>query len=69
MSIEQHLKTKVDCHFEMFNRVRRERNREERRTKGGVQDSVELENVDKLEGSLEMRKYIQIREGFMSEMV
>ena len=27
-----------------------------------------LENVDKLEGSLEMRKYIQIREGFMWEM-
>lgn len=53
----------------MFKRVRRERNREERSMKGGVQDSVELENIDKLEGSLEMRKYIQIREGFMSEMV
>ena len=61
------MKTKVDCHFEMFKKVRRERNREERSTKGGVQDSVELENIDKLEGSLEMRKYIQIREGFMWE--
>ena len=51
----------------MFKKVRRERNREERSTKGGVQDSVELENIDKLEGSLEMRKYIQIREDFMWE--
>ena len=32
----------------MFKRVRRERNREERSRKGGIQDSVELENVDKL---------------------
>lgn len=51
----------------MFKKVRRERNREERSTKGGVQDSVELENIDKLEGSLEMTKYIHIREGFMWE--
>lgn len=51
----------------MLKRVRRERNREERSRKGGIQDSVELENVDKLEGSLEMRKYIQIRGGFMWE--
>ena len=61
------MKAKVDCHFEMFKKVRRERNREERSTKGGVQDSVELENIDKLEGSLEMTKYIHIREGFMWE--
>lgn len=61
------MKAKVDYHFEMFKKVRRERNREERSTKGGVQDSVELENIDKLEGSLEMTKYIHIREGFMWE--